>query len=176
MSTHDHDLEFADFFRQNNRRLRGYLRSLGAPPDLIDEVAPFAFMVMRRHWERLRLEMPRAYLFTVGQREVNKRRGRYHSELVNTYHFDPASFEVADQHNQVDGLIDRLTLDKLVQQLPSSLRQAVTLRHVHEFNITETAMIMNVGPGTVKRYTSDGLKALKMLAAREGDNGEAGNP
>jgi len=75
---------------------------------------------------------------------------RYRTELANTGSLDEAS---VGARNHVDGLIDQLTLDQAIQQLPPCLRQAVTLRHVLRFSVIETATIMNVEPGTVKRYT-----------------------
>jgi RNA polymerase sigma factor (sigma-70 family) len=161
MSIGDHDPEFAAFFRENDPRLRGYLhKSLGAPADLVDEVAPFAFMAVCWRWERLRYGHPKAYLFRVGQREVARRRGRYPlNELIDSGDFHL----VVDQHDRVECLIDQLLLDKLVQQLPMSQRQAVTLRHIYGFNVAETALIMDVRDGTVKRYTSEGLSALRQL-------------
>lgn len=172
MSDVDHDDEFAGFFRAHNRRLRGYLKkSLKAPDDLVDEAAMRAFMAVRRHWARLRTQNPKAYLFAVGQREVGKRIAGYREQPVST---DLTEIEVPDPHDHVDRLINQVTLQLLVQELPHHLQQTVTLRHIEGFSVEETATIMGVRPGTVKRYTSDALAALKELAAR-GDSGVATN-
>ncbi len=81
---------------------------------------------------------------------------------------------MADGHDSVDRLIDRVTLEHLVRKLPPHQQQAVTLRYIEGFRVDETATIMCVRPGTVKRYASDGLAALKVLIAH-GDSVEAGN-
>jgi len=70
VSIDDHGQDFDGFFRQHNRRLRGFLaKTVGAPPNIVDEAGPIAFLAVRRHWARLRDEAPKQYLFKVGRDE-----------------------------------------------------------------------------------------------------------
>ena len=72
----------------------------------------------------------------------------------------------------VGGLIDRLALQAALERLPRSQREAVALRYREGFSIAETAMIMSVTPGTVKRYACDGLRQLRELFTHNTASGE----
>ncbi len=47
--------------------------------------------------------------------------------------------------------------------LPPRERACVVLRHVEDLSVRETAAVLRLSDGAVKRYTSDGVRALSAL-------------
>lgn len=155
----DEEREFDDFFRANWKQLRGRLIRRGAPPELADEIASFALMVVHRRWRRLRAENPGGFLTTVANHEFVSQIGPYmarQAELEKSA-IDALAKTHADSENDVEISPE---LEKLLNDLPPRQRQAVVLRHLRGLDVKETARIMGVAEGTVKSHTHDGLRAL----------------
>lgn len=172
MSNDEHRDEFDAFFRQHKEPLAGYLRSLGVAPETVAKVINEAFRVVRKQWARLRTSHPKPYLFTVARNLAYKqaRRGELPTSRIG---IDDASADVAASPSEVDRFMDLLAnrerLNVLLECLPPRQREALTLRYLKSFSVKETAEIMKVTVGTVKRHTFDGLKRLRELVGRSGD-------
>lgn len=56
-------------------------------------------------------------------------------------------------------------------------RACVVLRHVEDLSVRDTAALLRLSEGAVKRYTSDGVRALStLLGADPPDPAQAGTP
>lgn len=71
--------------------------------------------------------------------------------------------EPASRTDEVARAEARLTLDRLLAQLPEPQRAAITLVDLYEFTVTEAAQILGVPAGTVKSRCSRGRAALATL-------------
>ena len=166
MSTGDHLQEFNEFYRQHRKRLAGYLRSIGTESEIVDEVIPLAFMIVRRHWDRVCTANPKAYLFKVARNEACRRakHGYLPQPCISV---DVTMIDIPAVHNEVDGLADRLADQQLVKcllnRLPPRQREILTLRFIEGFTVEEAAGMMKITTGTIKRGTFDALAKLTAL-------------
>ena len=70
-----------------------------------------------------------------------------------------AARPAAPAHNSADdGLPGEV--EAALAGLPPQERACVVLRHVEDLSIRETAVLLRISEGAVKRYTSDGVAAL----------------
>ncbi|MEV6341343.1 sigma-70 family RNA polymerase sigma factor [Nocardia vinacea] len=159
----DLDGDFRDFVQEHWLRLCGYITSLGAPPDVVDEAAQDAFLVMAREWHRLCNQAPKAYLFAVARNRAIKLIRKHRGYAAITEPLEAASVEMIDPRFDLVHVINRETLVNMLRRLPPRQRQAVELRYIYEFSILEVAEIMGVSAGTVKRNAHDGMQALQKL-------------
>jgi len=63
-----------------------------------------------------------------------------------------------------DAVADRLALLDLLAQLPARRRAVVVLRFYCDLSVEETAEILGIAEGTVKRQAARGLETLRLLA------------
>jgi len=77
---------------------------------------------------------------------------------------DPRSSEP----DPADGVTGMLDLTRALQALPPRERACVALRFLEDLSVRETADQLGLSEGAVKRYVSDGIKALNVaLGTRE---------
>lgn len=60
-----------------------------------------------------------------------------------------------------------LTLREALPRLSPRERACVTLRYLSEMSVRETAQALGLSEGAVKRYTSDGIRALNALVGTD---------
>jgi RNA polymerase sigma factor (sigma-70 family) len=173
MSDDDHLDEFNAFFRQYEKRLRGYVRSRGVAAASIDDVVQESMFVTFRHWVRLRSSHPKAFLYEVARNAALEQVKR-DAPAMPPISIDATSTDLPASQSDIDGyadlLADRELLKALLGRLPPRQRETLRLRLLEGFSVKETAKIMNVTAGTVTSQTCSGWKALKDLAGH-GDDG-----
>jgi RNA polymerase sigma-70 factor (ECF subfamily) len=64
--------------------------------------------------------------------------------------------------------VDRETMRWALQELTERERETVLLRYYAGYDVAETAEVMGVRPGTVKRYAADGLRKLNRVLTGSG--------
>jgi RNA polymerase sigma-70 factor, ECF subfamily len=72
-----------------------------------------------------------------------------------------------DSHRYIDGIADRLTVDRALDELPDDFRVAVILRDLCDLDYAEIATTVGVPVGTVKSRIARGRS---LLAARLGNS------
>lgn len=159
--TLDPDGDFRDFVQEHWPRLCGFITSLGAPPDVVDEAAQDAFVVVSQQWHRLRNQAPKAYLFAVARNRAIRLIRKHRSYAAITEPLEGVGVELIDPKFDLVHVINRETLVNMLRRLPARQRQTVELRYIYEFSIVEVAEIMGVSAGTVKRNAYDGMQALQ---------------
>ncbi len=159
-------------FMKESGRLRGYLVKQGASPEIADDCVSDAFLAAARAWERIRDTNPTAYVYTVARHQMFAEWRRSGRELTTDLHTD-----VASDDDPADPLIRRqqaAAVRRAFDRMPPGRQsETITLRYVQEFSVRETATILGVSEGAVKRYTHDGLATLRILVDEE-TGGEAG--
>jgi RNA polymerase sigma factor (sigma-70 family) len=177
--------EVGEFYDANHKQLFGFLRRMSL--NLIDaeDVHNDCFLVVWQHWHALRDSNPRAYLYTVARNQLAKRwnkRARNPEDLVGDQLDEPAITSTGSEVINVDfaqQVVDRETmrgtLREALQKLTVREREAVLLRYYVECDVSDTAQIMGIKKGTVKRYSSDGLdKLYRALTGGEPSTREEG--
>jgi len=160
--------EVDKFFNDFQGELLGFLLNMGLNLVDAEDVLNECFLVIWRYWHKIGDSNPRAYLYAVARNrvaELRRTRGNRPekplSDPTAAITVDPAVISV-DFTQQV---VDWETMRWALQQLLERHREAVLLRYYIGCNLAETAMIMGVETGTVKRYASDGLKKLRVLTS-----------
>jgi RNA polymerase sigma factor (sigma-70 family) len=167
----DAELGFDDFFAANYDQLLTRLGRRGAPPELAEQIANFAFLVMQRKWNKLKPDNLVGYLNTVAYNELSKKLKNYLARLARV---ERAAIEALSQaHTHGDDVEISDPLKKLLNDLPPRQRQAVVLHHLRGYTVAEIAKIMGVTDATVRGYTRDGRIALSEAIERMKDDKQA---
>jgi RNA polymerase sigma-70 factor (ECF subfamily) len=162
----DYDTEVEAFFRKDSGKVLGYLINMGTDRGLAEEITNDAFMAARRRWARVRSRPgPERYVFTIARNERSKRQAR-HDRRTKDLCPDLADSADAAAAELFEQAIDRADLKAALRMLPEREREAITLRYLAGQSVEDTAKIMGIHCGTVKRYTSDGLCRLRSLILR----------
>lgn len=166
------DDDVVALFMKESGRLRGYLVRQGASPELADDCVSDAFLAAARTWERIRDTNPRAYVYTVARHQMFAEWRRGGRELPTDVHTD-----VSDHDSDPSDLLIRREQMTAMRRAfgrmpPGRQSETITLRYVQEFSVRETATILGISEGAVKRYTHDGLTTLRTLVDEE-TGGEA---
>lgn len=156
------------FFNDLQGELLGFLLNMGL--DLVDaeDVLNECFLVIWRYWHKICDSNPRAYLYAVARNQVTGLR-RTRSNKPERPTGDPPAAITADPTvisvDFTQQVVDWETMRWALQQLLERQREAVLLRYYVGCNLAETAMIMEIKTGTVKRYAADGLRKLRALTS-----------
>jgi RNA polymerase sigma-70 factor (sigma-E family) len=154
------DVAIEVLFRRHYRELiRLAYCLLGEQPQAEDAVQD-AFMSLYRHWHQLRDRQAapdylRSAVINRSRSQVRsfaRERRRNPSELVDV----PGSSAEDDAVPRADAA----RLDELVRGLPRRQREVIVCRYFLDLSVAETAELLGVGVGSVKRYAHRALQAL----------------
>jgi RNA polymerase sigma factor (sigma-70 family) len=160
-----YDNEVTTFYCRWSGKVIGYLLNMGTDPGLAEEITDDAFLAARRRWAKIRTyERPEAYIFKIARNERSKRQA-IRDKQANELCSDPSGSIRGNAADPCEFIADRAAVRGALQQLPPTLREAVTLRHIEDLAIATVADIMRITPGAVKRYTFEGLQRLRELLA-----------
>ena len=174
----NYDDEVTSYYRKYMGTVRGYLINMGADHGLADEITDDSFLAARRYWGRIRLlDRPEAYIFKIARNEYRK---RYNSGSAREMlHPDPEASQRPDLQDASDDLLDSMELRQKLRHLPLRLCEVIVLRYLAGFTIGQTAELMGISEGAVKKYTSVAIQKLRQLLADgpDGDgDGDADDP
>jgi RNA polymerase sigma factor (sigma-70 family) len=172
------DNEFLEFYDQNEAELMRHIRGMIASDSGVEDLAQDSFLAVRQYWEKIDPARRRGYLYRVARNNVYrfwKTRNRVEPRDGTDSSFDrpdPVSLRDVEEAGERR---DYEEVRKALAALPPREREAVLLRHYVGFSVSETAFVMGVGEGAVKRYCSDGLTKLRRLLGDSGDTGTEGS-
>lgn len=164
-SDEEYDDQVTVLYRRYAGRVQGYLINTGCDRGLAEEITDDAFLAARRRWARVRtLDEPEGYVFKIARNERSKRQ-KVHDCRVKDLDPDPhaAVRAAGDDHAQI--VADRAAVWQALHQLPACQLEAVVLRDVAGLSEAATARAMGVSTGSVKRYTFEGRRRLRILLA-----------
>lgn len=156
-----YDDEVAELWKEHADGVRKQVLRWGAS-DVVEaeDVTSEAFFVLRRRWPEWRsAREPAGYLYKTAKNILKWWQKNFKRELSGQYLRDLAErpFGLPEE------VIFLEDLKKALESLSARQRQAVVLRHFHDFDLADTAELMELTEGAVKRYAHDGLKRLRGL-------------
>jgi RNA polymerase sigma-70 factor (ECF subfamily) len=144
--------------------LRFAVRRVGDHARAEDAVQAAFEKVLRRHAgdapEILNLD---AYVFTAVSNEINRELRGVIGQRDRQSDADVA--ETAGPGDLSASVAEALLLRRELARLSPREREAVVIRLQWQLSVEETAEVMGVSPGSVKRYTFDGLRRLRERLA-----------
>lgn len=154
----DHD--FDAFYEMTAPTAYRLALALIGDPHGAQDLTQTVFERLYRHWRRLHVEDPHAYVKTVVARTLisDRRRARWTQEQLAA---DPSA-RLTQQDFSGTADEQQLLLHAL-HRLPLRQRQSVVLRYLEDMSVADVADLMQCSAGTVKRSSFDGLRNLRML-------------
>ena len=155
------------------RRAFCFLRKMGLDLVEAEDVLNDCFLVIWQYWDALRGSNPRAYLYTVARNQIKKRwlkRARKPEDFMGVRLAVMAAGSAVITVDLAQQVVDRQTMRWALQKLTVREREAVLLRYYVGCDVAETALIMGIKGGTVKRYASDGLGKLNRALTGRNPN------
>jgi RNA polymerase sigma factor (sigma-70 family) len=163
------DKEISLFYGVHHRAVSGFLVvACGCPvPDAEDIVQDTILVIQARYWPTVRaLEKPEAYWYKTAQRRC-RRLLRQRAKRVAEG--DPVErlLGVADPADQF-AVVDRYqALIARIRELPPRQRQVLWLRLAEDFSESDTAEILGISVGSVKRQLHDAKERMKELLRKD---------
>jgi RNA polymerase sigma factor (sigma-70 family) len=147
------------------RAYRVALRILGHSGEA-EDVAAEALARALRSWRRVALRSPEAWVVRVTTNlaidVVRRRKWMGDSAGVADARVDGAA--------RGDDADTRLALREMLHSLPRRQRDVLALRYLADLSEADTAAVLGIAPGTVKRHANRGVERMRR---RLGDNGDS---
>ncbi|MDP3890803.1 SigE family RNA polymerase sigma factor [Nocardioides sp.] len=124
--------------------------------DLVQE----ALIRAATRWDQLRDGNPDAWVRTVVFRDNVSWWRRHRREVTVAATADGASYDKPGE--------DGLMLTEALAQLTWNQRAVLVLRFLEDLSVTQTAAVLGVSPGTVKKQTSIATRRLREIAPELG--------
>ena len=139
----DRSESFEAFFGEHYESVVRGLSVAFHEPLLAEEAAQEAFTRAYTRWERVSgMERPAGWVYVVAVRVARRRR----RDLLG----DPTLRPAGADHDIATEVVDRVTLQAAIEQLPSRQRVALVLRYYAGLPLGEIATAMGCALGTVK--------------------------
>ncbi len=155
---------FVDFYRRHLSAMLGFFLRRTGDPELTADLTAEAFAAALLAAERYRPdERPAlAWLYGIAAHKLadSRRRGRVEDEARQRLALEPLSIDDADLA-RVHEMADLGAAETAVMALPTSQRDAVLARVVHERSYAEIADQMQCSEMLVRQRVSRGLRALR---------------
>jgi RNA polymerase sigma factor (sigma-70 family) len=167
----DYDGELTDLYRKYEGKVLSFLLNMGLSQADAEDALNESFLVIWRYWHKLRDNNPHLYLYQVARNQVMRLR-RSQSRKPEHLMGDPPAPVTAElaviTTDFTSQVVDREMMRWALQKLTERERAAVLLRYYVGYNVAETATIMDIKTGTVKRYAVDGLGKLNRALTGSG--------
>ena len=135
------DGSFEAFFAETYASVFRGLAVAFRDPLLAEEAAREAFTRAYTRWERVRsMDRPAGWTYVVAVRVAR----RHRRDLLG----DTAGLAFA--HDAANEVVDRVTMQAAIQELPTRQRVALVLRHYADLPLDEIARAMGCAVGSVK--------------------------
>ena len=169
------DEEISLFYGAHHRAVRSFLVvACGCPaPDAENIVQDIILAIRARYWPTVRaLEKPEAYWYKAAERRCRRLLSQ---RAQRTGAGDPVErlLCVAHPTDQFAMVDQRQALMARIRELPPRQRQVLWLRLAEDFSESDTAGILGISVGSVKRQLHDAKERMKELLRKDGTTWEA---
>lgn len=159
------DEEISQFYARHYKAVVAFLvHGCGCPEADAEDIAQDIILVIRdRYWPTVRaLEKPEAYWYKAAERRCRRLLGQRAKRIAGG---DPDEhlLGVAHPGDQFAAVDRRQALMARLRELPPRQRQVLWLRLAEDFSESETAEILGISVGSVKRQLHDAKKGMKEL-------------
>lgn len=143
--------------------LRRFALAVCGEPHRSDDLVQGALERVYAVWPRVQgMEWPGAYVRTVLVRlAVREQRSARWRREASTESFEATDALGTVGRDDMEALPDRIDLQQLLASLSVKQRAVLVLRFVEDRSVAETAAVLGVGEGTVKRTSHDALALLR---------------
>lgn len=142
-----------------------FLNSYHSSEDVAQEVFAYIYVNPERYDSQYEF---RTYLFMLGKRRaidyIRRNHRHQHEELEAIDRKDAMDLE-----DQVLGRLGESHVIQMIHRLKPDYKKVITLMHVNELTLEETAAIMDKSPGSVKVLAHRARKKLKEILGKGGD-------
>lgn len=139
----DRSESFEAFFGEHYESVFRGLSVAFREPLLAEEATQEAFTRAYTRWERVSgMERPAGWVYVVAVRVARRRR----RDLLG----DPSARAAGSEHDIATEVVDRVTMQAAIEQLPARQRVALVLRYYGGLPLDEIATAMGCALGTVK--------------------------
>ena len=157
--------EISQFFAKHYKAVVAFLvYACGFPaPDAEEVVQDIILVIRERYWPTVRaLEKPEAYWYKAAERRCRRLLGQRAKRIAEG---DPDEhlLGVAHPADQFAAVDRRQALIARIRELPPRQRQVLWLRLAEDFSESETAEILGISVGSVKRQLHDAKERMKEL-------------
>jgi RNA polymerase sigma factor (sigma-70 family) len=154
-------------FRQHYAALLRVAYAMLGTREAAEDAVQDAFVALYRHWNRLRdRHAAEAYLRSA---VMNRCRSRVRDLVRDRVLQSRAGAALVEAGGEIDlaALDDGARVSVALRRLPRRQREVVACRYLLELSVAETAEVLAISDGSVKRHTHRGLRALhSCLEAR----------
>jgi RNA polymerase sigma factor (sigma-70 family) len=168
------DKEVSELYVTHRKGVLAYLiTSVGCPEHEADDVVQDTILIVRARWDQVRtLEKPAAYWYKIAGRRARRLQGQRARRGCGTDPHD--ALHAVPSLGDPCGAVDlREATRVLLGGLPAGQRQVLWLREAAGFSVAETAMILDLRPGTVKSQLNAAKRRVKELRRANGGEWEA---
>jgi len=161
-------VSFEKFFEFYWPRLVRYLKSQANNVSWAEDVADEAMIAVWDKWESLlTFDRPDSYLFTVAIHRLRRLEARAREDCCLDE--DLASTQRNLRIAAIDDkwVADHLDLVAALQSLPRRQSEVLCLHYLCGYTLAETAQILRIGEGTVKKHLHRGLESIRQHHASD---------
>jgi len=158
---------------RHHRSVYGYLRHLGANPELSEDLTQETYAKAWRRIDTLRRSSSlRSWLLTIARNEFLQWARAERPELETDATLPERIDGEPGPHAMLLSSERDLALRSAVSRLGPELRETVALHYFHELSLRECGAVLGIPPGTVKSRVNRALGCLReLLETKEADHG-----
>lgn len=154
------DQEVTRLYCAQSRKLQGFLRNLGCAESQLEDICQDAFLAVRLRMNQANIESLEAYLYRVARNRFHRLNGKREARDIPCE--NPVDQRLAASPAW-DNLDRRHALQAVLGQLSDRQRQVLFLRFDVDLSERQTAEVLGIAQGTVKKTTSDAKRRVHEL-------------
>lgn len=159
MPSQPDSVTFDEYVADHGRNFLRFAYVLCGDYHLAEDLVQESLLRVHRHWSKVRLEMPDAYVRkTILRQYLSWRRRRASAEVPD---LSDADADRDRRPDHADSLVDRDAIRFAVAGLPPRQRAVLVLRYYEDLDDAEIASLIGCSATTVRSHASRALARLR---------------